>query len=533
MICQYCIVKVVILDGYVDEPSVLGVPPYISPYIRELAGVCKELEVDCEYKSIDMWRKGEKIKGDILVLLGGAIVPGRYLRTYPASLREIREILSSFRGLKIFGGSVAKFERPNVPADYLALGDVDALLYDILTENFTHHRFHSLDEWNRWLKLGAYIVKEHPDYPEPLVAEIETFRGCSRYLSGGCSFCVEPLYGKPVFRDVEDIVEEVRILSNLGVRNFRVGGQTCIYSYKAYGIGHKEIPQPNVNALQNLFSKLSEIPHRVLHVDNANPAVLASFPNEARKITEILAKYTTPGNVVSFGMESADPKVIRANNLNSTPEMVMEAIRIVNEIGAERGENGMPKLLPGLNFICGLWGESKDTYTMNFKFLREVLAKGYLLRRINIRQVASVRNKFKLKYKHECWKFRKEVREKIERIMLKKIVPMGTILKDVYLEMNNGNYTFGRQPGSYPLVVVLPYFSEIGRYVNIKVIGYGERSLTAIEYPINVNFAPFSALKSVPGIGEKKAAEIIKNRPFKSMKSLKEIFPEAEKYFSL
>ena len=533
MICQYCIVKVVILDGYVDEPSVLGVPPYISPYIRELAGVCKELEVDCEYKSIDMWRKGEKIKGDILVLLGGAIVPGRYLRTYPASLREIREILSSFRGLKIFGGSVAKFERPNVPADYLALGDVDALLYDILTENFTHHRFHSLDEWNRWLKLGAYIVKEHPDYPEPLVAEIETFRGCSRYLSGGCSFCVEPLYGKPVFRDVEDIMEEVRILSNLGVRNFRVGGQTCIYSYKAYGIGHKEIPQPNVNALQNLFSKLSEIPHRVLHVDNANPAVLASFPNEARKITEILAKYTTPGNVVSFGMESADPKVIRANNLNSTPEMVMEAIRIVNEIGAERGENGMPKLLPGLNFICGLWGESKDTYTMNFKFLREVLAKGYLLRRINIRQVASVRNKFKLKYKHECWKFRKEVREKIERIMLKKIVPMGTILKDVYLEMNNGNYTFGRQPGSYPLVVVLPYFSEIGRYVNIKVIGYGERSLTAIEYPINVNFAPFSALKSVPGIGEKKAAEIIKNRPFKSMKSLKEIFPEAEKYFSL
>jgi radical SAM superfamily enzyme with C-terminal helix-hairpin-helix motif len=27
-----------ILDGYVDEPACLGVPPYISPYIRTVAG---------------------------------------------------------------------------------------------------------------------------------------------------------------------------------------------------------------------------------------------------------------------------------------------------------------------------------------------------------------------------------------------------------------------------------------------------------------------------------------------------------------
>jgi radical SAM superfamily enzyme with C-terminal helix-hairpin-helix motif len=416
---------------------------------------------------------------------------------------------------------------------HLALGDVDAYLYDLLTDNFTHHRMHTLDEWNRWLNLGAEVVKYHPDFPEPLIVEIETFRGCSRYLSGGCSFCIEPLYGKPVFRDIDDVVREVSILSSLGVRNFRVGGQSCIYSYKAYGIGEKEIPHPNSNALEELFSKLSKIPHRVLHVDNANPSVIASYPEQAEKITEILVKYTTPGNVVAFGMESADPKVIKKNNLNATPDEVMEAIRIVNEIGAERGYNGMPKLLPGLNFICGLWGESKNTYILNFKFLKKVLDKGYLLRRINIRQVASIRNSFKLKLKHECWKFRKEVRENIDRPMLKKIVPKDTILKDVFLEMRKGNYTFGRQPGSYPLIVVLPYSGEIGRYVNVKVIGYGERSLTALEYPIYANSAPFSMLKAIPGIGEKRAADIIRKRPFSSMDDLKRIYPDAEKYLSL
>ncbi len=522
--------KVVILDGYVDEPSVLGVPPYISPYVREVAGVCNELGMEWEYLTIDDLRAGRNPEGDILVVVGGAVVPGKYLRTYPASLREIREIFSGFKGLKIFGGSTARFERPDVGAD-LALGDVDAFLYDVLTENFTHHRFHSLEEWNRWLKLGAEVVKKHPDYPEPLVVEIETFRGCPRYINGGCSFCIEPLYGKPMFREVEDIVEEMRILSDMGVRNFRIGGQTCIYSYKAYDVGKKEIPEPNVGAIETLFKKLSTVPHRVLHVDNANPAVLASYPSKAEKITEILVKFTTSGNVVAFGMETADPEVRRANNLNSTPDMVMEAIRIVNEIGAERGENGMPKLLPGLNFICGLWGERKETYNMNFKFLKEVLERCYLLRRINIRQVASTRNKFRLKYRHECWKFRHEVREKIDRPMLRKIVPLGTVLRDVFLEINKGKFTFGRQPGSYPLIVVLPYSAGVGKYADVKVVGYGERSVTAVEHPIRINEAPFSSLKAIPGLGEKKAAELVRKRPFKSLEEVEKIFSAARDYF--
>ena len=30
--------KIALLDGYVDEPTCLGVPPYISPYPRYIAG---------------------------------------------------------------------------------------------------------------------------------------------------------------------------------------------------------------------------------------------------------------------------------------------------------------------------------------------------------------------------------------------------------------------------------------------------------------------------------------------------------------
>lgn len=289
--------------------------------------------------------------------------------------------------------------------------------------------------------------------------------------------------------------------------------------------------EPNVGAIELLFSQLSKIPHQVLHVDNANPAVIAEYPEKAEKITEILVKYTTPGNVVAFGMESADPEVIKANNLNATPEQVMEAVRIVNEIGGERGENGMPYLLPGLNFICGLRGERKETYALNFKFLQKVISRGYLLRRINIRHVLPLRGKFRMKYKHECWKFRENVREKIDAPMLQKLVPRGTVLRDVYLELKHGNYTFGRQIGSYPLIVVLPYSSPTGKFVNVKIIGYGKRSVTAVEYPLDINATSFSVLKSLPGIGEKKAARIVRERPFSDLKEVEKILGESIEYF--
>ncbi len=522
---------ITILDGYVDEPSILGVPPYISPYIREVAGVCKELNVNCRYTTIDQWRSGEKITGDVLVVIGGAVVPGKYLRTYPASKREILEIAKSFKGLKILGGGLARFRLIKDGFDYYARKDVDALLYDVLTDNFSEHRFHTLDEWNRWLIQGAPIVKNHPDFPDSIIVEIETFRGCPRYIGGGCSFCIEPLYGKPIFREVEDIIKEMRILKEIGVQNFRIGGQTCIYSYKAYGVGDKDVVQPNVGAISKLFKMAWSLHPSVLHVDNANPAVIANYPKESEQVTEIIAKYTTSGNVLSFGMESADPQVILKNNLNAKPEEVMEAIRLVNEIGGDRGDNGMPRLLPGLNFICGLWGERKETYVLNYKFLEKVKETGYLLRRINIRQAASTRNNFKLKYHHECWKFRELVRNNIDSYMLQRVVPKRTVIRNVFLEVKKGKYTYGRQIGSYPIVVVLPYSTEIRRFVDIKVIGHGQRSITGIEYPLEIKDMKYSILKVIPGMNDRKAASAIRDNRLPKEMLLKK-YPELKEYIT-
>ena len=107
-----------------------------------------------------------------------------------------------------------------------------------------------------------------------------------------------------------------------------------------------------------------------------------------------MVRHCTSGNVLAFGLESADPEVMRANNLNATAEETLQAIRIVNEVGRARGGSGLPELLPGLNFVIGLEGESERTLPSNLDFLRQVLREGLLLRRINIRQVSCIRRHF-------------------------------------------------------------------------------------------------------------------------------------------
>jgi len=50
----------VIIDGYVDEPAVLGVPPYVSTYVRYVAGAFFLKGYDVRYYTIDQVRWGSR-----------------------------------------------------------------------------------------------------------------------------------------------------------------------------------------------------------------------------------------------------------------------------------------------------------------------------------------------------------------------------------------------------------------------------------------------------------------------------------------
>src|SRR2546429_7741350 len=148
------LMKVVILDGYVDEPSNFGVPPYISPYPRYVTGAIHDAGHTSEYVTIDQVRVGHPLNGDLLVLISGPIVPGKYLRSLPISEREIVHHASAFQGPRVFGGPLARFryydESLIKPFNWVALRDLDAAVYDHLTTSASAHRDQTMDARDRW-----------------------------------------------------------------------------------------------------------------------------------------------------------------------------------------------------------------------------------------------------------------------------------------------------------------------------------------------------------------------------------------------
>ncbi|HEX9908463.1 MAG TPA: radical SAM protein [Thermoplasmata archaeon] len=525
--------KALVFDGYTDEPACLGVPPYVSPHARLAYGALADAGAEASYVTVDQWRAGNvRLEGyDLLAVIRNIAVPGKYLRGMPASDKELVRLADSFKGKRIASLGI---HPKNAPAalveryDHVAAADLDATLFDFVDKKEIGDRRRTETEWNAWLLRGAEMCRFHPDHGGPLIAEVQMYRGCVRYLSGGCRFCIEPLFGDVLYRKPRDILEEVLVLARMGVRNFRLGAQSCVYCYMSEETGVSETPKPNPGMVTSLLRSIRErVEPDVFHLDNANPAVIAEHPREAREITGAIAEYCTSGNVLAFGLESADPAVAKANNLNATAEQAMAAIRLVNELGRERGPTGLPKVLPGINFVCGLDGESKETYRLNFEFLKMVLDEGLMLRRINIRQVIPSRGEFPgVISRRHFEEFKRRVRNEIDGPLLGMLVPDGTVLRAAFTELHQGGVTYARQVGTYPLLISIPYRTELERFVDVAVTGRGFRSIEGIVHPTDVNTASLSMLMAVPGIGRKRAMAIIRRRPFKTADDLWPIFDE-------
>jgi radical SAM superfamily enzyme with C-terminal helix-hairpin-helix motif len=525
--------RALVLDGYTDEPACLGVPPFISPHARLTFGALDSAGAEVDYATIDQWRAGAVDLGrySLLAIIRNLSVPGRYLRGMPASDKELLSIAASFRGIAAasLGVDPDRVPKPLKEAfDNISSGDFDASVHDLAVHGEFVHRRRTYAEWNSWLLRGAMACAQHQDRSGPLIAEVQMYRGCVRYITGGCRFCVEPLFGDVQFRKPSDILAEVEALSRVGVRNFRLGAQSCVYCYMSAETGKSETPTPNPDAISSLLRRVVEVAEpEVFHLDNANPAVIAEHPEESRSITEAIAEYCTSGNVLAFGLESADPRVAAANNLNATAEQTLQAIRLVNEIGARRGPTGLPMVLPGINFVCGLEGETKETYRLNLDFLKRVLDEGLLVRRINIRQVIPSRAEFPgVVSSEEFARFKRAVRVEVDGPMLEKLVPDRTVLRSVYAEVREGGRTFGRQVGTYPLLVSIPYPVDLGKKVDIAVTGRGFRSISGIVHPTDADTATLSMLQAVPGIGKRRAMAIVRKRPFRGREELWKLIDE-------
>jgi len=482
-----------ILDCYTDEPAGLGVPPFVGVWPRYVAGQYGEEPtyltiddvrliryVDCVRNVVidppvgrthievlnhtrDVEASRELLRNiDELVIIVGVQTPGKYLSARPGTLREVSKLLAEFNVPKTLTGPVL------AGGTQFRGGALPQLPQSDEFERLEPFTFESYDALQPYALKGTGLISQMSRMGSRIV-ELETGRGCPRET--GCSFCTEPIKHSVQWRSAEHIIEEAERLRELGAEAFRLGKQSCIYSY-AGGAPER---------IEALLSGLAALRPGVLHLDNANPTMVTE------KRTELFVKYLTPGSTAAMGIESFDPEVAQANNLNCAYDQAFEAIRIVNRVGGHRGDNGCHALLPGVNILLGLAGETPDTLDRNFAALKRLVDEGLLIRRLNIRRVVpfpgtALHEQAGQKYLRQNRRYYaawiNRVREEIDMPMLERLFPVGTLLRDLYSEVHNGNITFLRQVGSYPIVVGVGERLALNERFDVRVTGYKRRSLT-------------------------------------------------------
>ena len=582
-----------ILDFYVDEPACFGVPPYLSPYCRYAAGALVSAGVAPErisYLTVDAWRAQDKAlteDHELVVLVAGHTVPGKYLGGKIGSVQEVLEFLEwrarhQPGGITLIGGPIRYASRDIQTSiaqrgGVLVRGDVELYAHRLAAhrggiraglaeitdgERYVTNARRDYEQVDRWARDGAFLTRRHPNFPY-IILELETYRGCTRDVF--CSFCTEAFYGKPEFRTTESILGEVRELHAAGNRYYRLGRQADLYTYRAnMSDFQNSFPRPVPGEVEALYAGIRKAAPdlKLLHLDNVNPGLIETFPEESRLITKIISEHNTPGDTAAMGLETADPVVVQMNDLKVNAEGALRAIEIVNEYGARRVD-GIPAFLPGLNFLAGLPGESDATFQRNYEFLKDILDRGLLLRRINIRQTVSYRNtKLERLQNHpdqdnpvprkrrrpgaleqKFRYFRDKIRDEIDREMLKRNFPSGALLREVFLEQTNQGYYLGRPLGSYPVTVKIPLgdptaaraFAE-RRALDTVITGAEERSVTGLSYPVPINGLDQGALATLPGVGKKRAGRLVLEKPLADLRQLQAVtegpvFPEGGESF--
>ncbi|HHX99151.1 TPA: radical SAM protein [Candidatus Dojkabacteria bacterium] len=490
----------VIVDCYTDEPSGLGVPPFLSVHSRYIAGTLEDNKRKYYYLTIDDLRfnAGEthdvasynkrilnvtKNKNDVRNILAnaeniyivmGCFVKYEYVSAEPPSFVEVEELMKEYNCNKLLfyslGGNELTREniRKTVP---------QGLFSDIIfgnTYNYfigeKNNKFTPNYDRLRTIAISSSSILNQ--LSRPLVIEVETAIGCNR--KPGCTFCIEGMRGLPLqFREIEDIVAEIKSLYDKGALYFRLGRQPNFYAYK----------NCNPNAIEKLFQRIwEECPNiKTLHIDNVSPHNVNTL--EGVKITEIIAKYTTAGNIAPFGVESFDPKIRELCNLNGSLDDIHESINMINKYGKERGENGLPKLLPGINIIYGLDGQSNKTLDYNLTNFRKMLDSGSWVRRVFVRKLTSPYGEQFDKYtkdkleEFEYWNCK--IRKEFTIPMLKKVFPVGLVIKDLRMEMFRNGDSILRQMATCPVRVVIKNTElKLDDFYNVRIIGYiGDRTL--------------------------------------------------------
>lgn len=499
--------RTVILDCYTDEPSGYGVRPYLGTHQIHLSQALAYSNIPHSYLTIEDLRFAsgdykstngisnlhtynrtkncldafEIInQAETIYIIMGCFIEYNYFTCIPPKSSEVHRYLKETKAKKVLFYVMGT--KNGISTEYQSSELKNSINVE---EHGNTYRYilegHSVPILN--FKLEDFnLIK--PNYPllnkissseipiiqqlnYPIIAEIETGTGCNTPF---CTFCIESVRApKTTYREPSSIISQIKALYNSGVRHFRLGRQPNFYHYQ----------KQNVSKMEELLYGIREsCPDlETLHIDNAN--IINVINKSGREITRLIAEFCTSGNITPFGIESFDDEVRKKTGVVGSAEQVMQAIEIVNEYGQGKGNDGFPVVLPGINLIYNLPGQTSKTHEINMKYLRKILDSGFHTRRLyyrNMTRPTGVSFETGPNSTEEYNRNFKEIINDFIMPMQEEIYPKNTLLKNFREIKNEENTSCLRTMGTCSIrvevnnVKLIPY-----KYYDVQItenIGY-------------------------------------------------------------
>lgn len=399
---------VVILDCYTDEPSGYGVRPYVGTHQLHLSQALEASGTDHEYLTIDdlrYCRRGvlegpetdtstlhtttnrdralDIVRGARLIyIVMGCFVQYQYFSCDPPRAEEVFDFLKDtsaelilFYVLGTRDGVSPAFAKSRLGTLISTIEHGNAYRFVAEGRGSTPADDLTNPDYSLLARIGRVAPPLLAQLKSPVITEIETGTGCN---TPTCRFCIESVRAPRIqYRAPEDIIAQVGCFYDAGVRHFRLGRQPNFFHYAWQDVTAME------RLLEGIRTRCPAI--RMLHIDNVN--VVNVITPAGRRFAELIATYCTSGNVAPLGVESFDPEVRHATGIVGSTANVFQAIEVLNDIGARRGSDGLPVLLPGVNLIDGLPGETSTTHDLNLVNLRNILDRGLMTYRLFYREM--------------------------------------------------------------------------------------------------------------------------------------------------
>lgn len=205
-----------------------------------------------------------------------------------------------------------------------------------------------------WVNIVSDIIKRNPatmPYDRVITTPshytyLKIAEGCNRF----CAFCAIPLItGRYKSRPIEEILEEVRMLVEKGVKEFNVIAQDL----SSYGLDiYKRL------ALPELIDRMAEIDRvKWIRLHYAYPS---EFPYE---ILDVMARHSNVCNYLDIALQHINDDVLKNMRRHITKEETLALIRTIRE--------KVPGIHIRTTLMVGFPGETEDAFNELKEFVRE------------------------------------------------------------------------------------------------------------------------------------------------------------------